>query len=439
MLEHSPDHETFRSSLLEKTKQDYEDLISEAAKGAIFRSKCRWYNEAEKSTKYFFNLEKNRVGSKCMSLLKNEDGSEVTNPELILEKQREFYARLYTADPFVDFTLTNSEDIQLDENEKCGISGDLSMEELTTALKQSKKECSPGCDGLMGAFYVIFWTLIKEPLHSALTYLLQQGKLFTSALQGIITMIPKKGKDCRFIKNLRPITLLNTDYKLLEKVIANHIKPLLQNLIHQDQKGFLSNRRISSNIRCILDIMDQIEKHEDESLIISINYEKCFDRVERCALLGALRYFNFPENIVSWTNTLYTNAQSCVTNFGYCSKYFNVTRSIKQGGPCSSYYFLIVAELLAIALRKNQNIEGINIAEFKKLFGQYADDMDIYCKNTRENLNQIDFTLSEFCKQTGFKINYDKTTIYRISNDSNSVASIYTIKGMRVELEKIAL
>ena len=227
------------------------------------------------------------------------------------------------------------------------------------------------------------------------------------ALKGIITLIPKKGRDSRYLRHLRPITLLNTCYKLIEKCLANRLKPLLQSLIHEDQKGFLANRRISSNIRCILDIMEYVNNTDtsvnDDYVILSLDYEKCFDRVEIPALLGALKYFNFRDKFINFTKTIYNGAKSCVTNNGYCSSFFEVTRSIKQGGPCSSYFFLLVAEILAIRLRSNERIQGINIGDFKKLFGQYADDMDIYCKNTKTNMYEINRELKSLLQTYRFQ------------------------------------
>ena len=258
-------------------------------------------------------------------------------------------------------------------------------------------------------------------------------------MRGLITLIPKRGRDSRVLKHNRPITLLNSDYKYLEKCIANRIKPLLNDIIHRDQKGFLQNRRVSANIRCILDILDYVNNDcpEEDAVIMQLDYEKCFDRVEIPSLLGALDYFNFGSTIQHWTKTLYKGAQSCISNNGYTSNWFPVTRSVKQGGPCSSYFFLIIAEILAILLRSNDKIEGIHIGDFSKLFGQYADDMDIYCKNTRQNVTEIDETISHYCGNTGFKINYDKTTIYRVGQKNNAIAGVYTVKDMTVVQDKI--
>ena len=83
-----------------------------------------------------------------------------------------------------------------------------------------------------------------------------------SSAEGIINLIPKKEKDSRYLKNLRPITLLNSDYKVIEKALANRMVPEMEKIIHPDQKGFLPNRRISINIRKAFDILKNVENTE---------------------------------------------------------------------------------------------------------------------------------------------------------------------------------
>ena len=130
------------------------------------------------------------------------------------------------------------------------------MQELAEAVKGLKHGKAPGCDGLPSEFYQMFFSKINEVLLSTMNEAYREGQLYPSALRGIISLIPKKGKDCRQIKNMRPITLLNTDYKLIEKILANRLKPALKVLIDMDQKGFMTDRRISCNIRRVLDLVN---------------------------------------------------------------------------------------------------------------------------------------------------------------------------------------
>ena len=182
--------------------------------------------------------------------------------------------------------------------------------------------------------------------------------------------------------------------------------------------------------------MEQLENSDVEGMLLSIDYEKCFDRIEWSAIQGALKLFNFGQNLCKWVHTLSNGTNVQILNNGLLTEKIRITRGCCQGSPASPYYFLLCAELLATQLRKNEQIEGFDICSFCKLFGQYADDMDIYCKTTQNNIDQIHQILSAFCENTGCKVNYEKTTLYRIGRDNNAIANVYT-RGMRIETNSI--
>ena len=227
------------SSLLSRSRLDLEELMEEKAKGAIFRSKCKWEIEAGKPTHYFLNLEKNRSASKNMLTLVKENGDTVDNINLILNEQRKFYQNLFTSNPYIKFNVKHDNLPTISEEERESMDSEITLQELTVALKSAKRNTSPGCDGLTTEFFIVFWERLGHLLHSAAIACLDKGQMFPTALKGIVVTIPKKQKDTRFLRNLRPITLLNTDFKLIEKVLAMRIKPLLVNIIHEDQKGFM--------------------------------------------------------------------------------------------------------------------------------------------------------------------------------------------------------
>ena len=258
-----------------------------------------------------------------------------------------------------------------------------------------------------------------------------EGLLFESALRSIINLIPKKSKDIRFIKHMRPISLLNTDYKLIEKVLANRLKPMLNKLVHSDQKGFLPGRHISCNIRRILDLLDITDENDIPVVIVSVDFQKAFDRVETNSLLAAMSYFNIDQSFQKWTRVLYNKAQACVTNYGYFSNYFDVEQLVKQGGCCSAYYFLLLAEVLAIELRKNPKITGVFTNQIEKLLGQYADDLDLYLCADSKSVTEAFKVIDDFGRNSGLVINYDKTMLYRISSIRNSNARFYADKNIR--------
>ena len=229
---------------------------------------------------------------------------------------------------------------------------------------------------------------------------------------------------------MRPISLLCCDFKILEKVLANRLKPALEQIISQDQKGYMSSRRINCNICRVLDLIQYTDMEDLPGVVISIDFMKCFDLIEHSALLSALSYFNIGESYQKWVKLTYNNATSCVTNAGHFTPFFKVTRSVRQGGPNSAYLFLVIAEVLAIELRKNKNIKGFEIKEIMRILGQFADDMDLYLWGDAKSVTYAFNVIDDFCRQSGFRINYDKTTILRIGSIKKSNAKFYTKKNV---------
>ena len=113
----------------------------------------------------------------------------------------------------------------------------------------------------------------------SLNYAHRTGNLSVTQKQGIITCLLKPNKTRHFLKNWRPICLLNVVYKLVSYVIVNRIKTVLDSLIHEDQKGFISGRFIGENIKLIYDILFETKNQNLPGLILSVDFEKAFDTV----------------------------------------------------------------------------------------------------------------------------------------------------------------
>ena len=417
------------SQMYQKTLLDHEERMFERTKGLIFRSKARWYTEGEKSTKYFFNLEKSNYNAKtCFALFNNNNPECLTyNSQEILGIQRSFYSKLYMKDEEVKFELTNTHGIFVQPEHKILQDAMISKEEIKTAVFQMSKDKTPGSDGLTANFYQEFWDVLCDSFHKLVNEIYEENFMHPSALQGILNLIPKPGKDSCYIKNLRPITLLNNDYKIIEKCIVNKIMPSLHTIINHDQRGFMPGRRISVNIRKLLDIVFFAVENNLEWLIISLDFAKCFDRVSFDILNGALEYFDFDHVVRKWTNILYTNFVVKIQNNGDFSSNFAVSKGIHQGGCCSSLYFLIVAEILALEIRANPDIQGVTINKIKHILNQFADDLDLFSENKKGSLVAIFDTLEKFRTNSGFTVSYDKTCVYRIGSLRHSNAIMYDL------------
>ena len=141
------------------------------------------------------------------------------------------------------------------------------------------------------------------------------------------------------LKNWRPISLLNQDYKILAKLIAERIKLCLPYLINEDQSGFIKGRYIGQNVTNIIDILHFAEENNIAALLMSIDYEKAFDKLEWSYIKTSMEHFKFPPLIIKWVSILYKNISSCVTNNGWISNYFPLNRGVRQGCPLSVFIY----------------------------------------------------------------------------------------------------
>ena len=124
------------------------------------------------------------------------------------------------------------------------------------ALSHSPNGKSPGNDGLTSEFYIKFWNLLGQLLTDSLNFSYQHGELSNSQKQAIIRLIEKKDKDRRYIKNWRPISLLNVDTKIASKALALRLEKVLPHIIHGDQYAYVKGRTIFDAVRSIDDIME---------------------------------------------------------------------------------------------------------------------------------------------------------------------------------------
>ena len=413
--------------VMQNTLQELEEKTLERAKSMIFRSKVRWHELGEKNTKYFFSLEKARYNAKTCYKVIDDNGHEYVKNHEILNIQKQYYAKLYDVDEDVDFTLTNNSGIKVPQNIREQQDHQISQNEIEDAIKSMNNGKTPGEDGIPIEIYKLFWRKIKKTFMEMILEIFETGTLHKTAREGILNLIPKPNKDARYIKNLRPITLLNVDYKIIEKAIALKMEPALKHIIHKDQRGFMKDRRISVNIRKMLDIIHYAKTEDIEAVILSLDFVKCFDKCSFSILHGSLEYFGFGEMVKLWTQILYKDFTVKIQNNGHFYNQIPIKKGIHQGGCCSSLYFLVIAEILAIALRDNEDIEGITIKDIKNLLNQFADDMDIFTLCSEKSIHSIYDELNKFHYQSGFTVSYDKTTLYRIGSLRHTNAQMYNL------------
>jgi len=275
-----------------------------------------WYEQGEKSNKYFLNLENSRGKKSSIRKIVKEDESLTSNPPVIMKELRSFYSDLNkknvneNSETLTDLFMRdlNLPQLTSDQQERCNEK--LSVGECFNMLKTVKKNKTPGNDELTAEFYLVFWPIVGKHLIDCFNYAHDHGELSNSQKQAVITLLQKKGKDKRLIKNWHPISLINVDAKIASKTLAKRLEPILPEIIQCSQNAYIKGRSIFDPVRTIDDILEYTRHTKMSGILVAIDSEKAFNSLDHTYLLKVLNAFNFGSSFIQWIRTLYSNISS---------------------------------------------------------------------------------------------------------------------------------
>ena len=224
-------------------------------------------------------------------------------------------------------------------------------------------------------------------------------------------------KPRQFLKNWRPISLLNVTYKLISSVIATRLKKVMDRIISKTQTGFLTDRFIGESTRLIYDIMKHTEDENIKGLLMLIDFEKAFDSISWNFLYKCFNFYNFGDNIIKWVKLLNTEITASVQQCGFLSESFEVHRGCRQGDPIASLEFLLPVQFMFLMIIANKDIKGINIKGKEYKMTQFADDTTMILDGTQKSLQMSLNTIEIFGSYSGLKMNKEKTHIIWIGRN----------------------
>ena len=261
----------------------------------------------------------------------------------------------------------------------------------------------------------------------SLNYAFTTGNLSISQRQGIIRLIPKKDKDPSNLKNWRPLSLLNVNYKIATKALALRLKKVLPQIIRNAQTGYIEGRFIGQNIRQISDILSFAAEQNIEGIATFFDFEKAFDSLEWECLSKTLATFNFGSDFKRWIQVLCNNISSCTINNGFSSPFFNLHRGVRQGCPLSGMLLILAVEILSCAIRSEKLIRGIHVKGKELKLTQYADDTTTFVKDSA-SLGKLLELLDHFQQRSGLKINSTKSEAIWLGKCKNNCPKLYDLK-----------
>ena len=393
--------------------------------GALLRSKLPNFEENDPSISFISKLEKRKGEENTIYCLKDEETNSLkTSTDEIMDIINKFYKKLYTKededtniqDEFLEQLETR---ISLIDKENC--ERPLTDEELYESLCEMNDNKSPGPDGLTKEWFLHYWGKIKDPFICSMQETVLKKELTEMQKRGAIKISYKKGERI-LMKNYRPISLLNTDLKIITKALSKRLTSALPKLIHPNQTC-IPGRHIETNIHLIQDLIDHANMNNRNLAIIFLDQEKAFDRMSHTFILKTLKKFGFGVYFIDWVETLFRDIRSFVKVNGYETYEFVIERGVRQGCPLSALIYALAAEVLSNFIRKNKKIKGYrykmkNLQPLEHKIGQYADDTET-CITDMPSLEELFKTLGKYQKATNAKINKDKTEGLWVGNWKN--------------------
>ena len=284
--------------------------------------------------------------------------------------------------------------------------------EVCDKLKQVGLNKSLGLDGLPYEVYLRMSHMFVPILTDMFNHWFAQGAIPGSVTKGVITLLKKGGRHVwEGLDDYRPITLLNTELKILARVLANRLQLVISDLIGPEQTFAVKGRSIQDNKHLIREVLEGI-KDDTEAALISLDQSKAFDRVDNRFLASVLETSGFKPKFRRWISMMYHNPQAVVQVNGRRSGVIAVERSVRHGCPLSPLLYVLSLEPLLHRLRDegtSLTLRGIPfVGCLSARVSAFADDITVFVSR-RLDIEAVKEAVAEYERIAGVKVNFDKS------------------------------
>ena len=291
----------------------------------------------------------------------------------------------------------------LDNDQSEKLHEDVDVDELDIIIKECENNKAPGLDGLSYELYKSTWEIIKEIFVMVVQCQLDRERIVDSNTMGA-TRLSSKVLGVPQVDELRPLTLLNCDYRILSKFFVRRMKPVLPFVIKSGQLCTVGKKNILFGVNNILSSVMFIKERKLGAFLLSLDFFKAYDRVLVDYLVIVMKKMNFSKKFCSWIKMLHLDAR---TRFilGSLTRSIRVSFSIRQGDPLSMLLYIVYIEPLLIYIE--QKFSGLSIASIQPGLDAYCDDVNVM-SNKEEDLMVVDEAVRKFESFSGAILSRNK-------------------------------
>ena len=213
----------------------------------------------------------------------------------------------------------------------------ITHDDIRTAIKTLNQNSSPGLDGFTPCLYITFPSLIPILCQTFNNSFIRKQLTYSQSL-ALIKLIPKTPNP-KSVKDWHPISLLNTDYKILSTIISSRLKPILNSVISPEQQCGLPNRQIFNNHLNILSAINYSKDLNQPLAIVQIDFYKAFDSISHEYILPTASKLGIPDILLKWIQIFLNNLSAQLNLNGSLSDLIPVKCGIRQGVHSACFYF----------------------------------------------------------------------------------------------------
>lgn len=413
-------------------------LKREQLAGLKVRTRLQDAVTEETTSMYHVIQENKRQKRKILTEIMTSDGR-------ILDKQSEIREELYRhfsallgtkqIDEMARDAILTKTFGTLRQEEADSLSAEITEEEVAEAIQRSSKNKSPGPDGLPAELYQAFQGRMISKITLLCNEILNTRREIPKEFcEGTVVLVPKTSRG-KTIENLRPITLLNSDYKIFARVMMQRFNSVIGSVTGAYQTSVGKNRTILQTLCNYRDLIATADACRIHCALVSLDFEKAFDKINHLYLLRTMKMMKFPEKVINTIGNLLRNGTSRISVNGQLSKPINVQSSVRQGCPISMVLFAIAIEPFLSTLTRE--LQGLHIHGQKITCYAYADDVTVLvtAANDYEKLFE---TVALYEAASGSKLNRHKSGIMDIGRGiharaRDSLKSVETMKCLGIE------
>lgn len=296
----------------------------------------------------------------------------------------------------------------------------VTVEEVITAISHTAPGKAPGLDGVPGELFRRYKEQLGPLLASLYSAIGATQSVPAGFLDGVILPVLKPGGAAADPAAFRPIQLLNYDYRVLAKILANRLLAVAGDVIHPAQSAFLQHRRIADSIRLLQLLPALLHEERRMAVVVFTDFAKAYDTIDRSLLYDVAAALGIGDGFVGWMRVLLSDTHTCATVNGFSSPFYRCDAGVRQGCPLAPLLYLFAGQALLCYLK--QRGIGIVAASQQLTAAQYADDAEVFLLSLAE-VPTFMTCMSEFAKASGQCLNPTKSFLLHVGQQPDQAAA----------------